>query len=295
MMLRELQHFIAIVDYGNFSKAATNIYVSQPTLSKSIKKLEEKLNVHLFRRSTRTLQLTDAGHIVYQQALKILEETEELSALLDNLTHVPSGEISIGIPPLIGTLFFPKIASDFERLYPKVSLTLIEHGAKRIEILVNEGKVDVGLIVLPTTEQHFHITPFIEEAFYLFTPLDHHLAKEEIVQITQLKEEKFILFNKDFALHQLIIQYCQRAGFQPRIAYESSQWDLITELVRADLGITLFPKSIHTKMTHNSVKMIPLQQPPMWNLGVITKKDRYQSFAVRALIQYLEKNGGQIL
>src|SRR5690625_4941935 len=295
MKLRELQHFIAIVEHGNFSKAAANIYVSQPTLSKSIKKLEEKLHVHLFRRSTRTLELTDAGHIVYQQALKILGETEELSVLLDNLTHVPSGEIKMGIPPVIGTLFFPKIASTFGKLYPKVSLKLVEHGAKRIELLVDEGKVDVGLIVLPTTDRHFHITPFIEEEFFLFTPLHHHLANEKIIRTSQLQDEKFIVFNKEFALHKLIIQHCQQAGFQPKIAYESSQWDLITELVRANLGITLLPKSIRTKMVKDTTKMIPLETPPMWNLGVITKKDRYQSFAVRALIQYLEENGGQTL
>jgi len=292
MKLRELHHFIAIVEHGNFSKAAANIYVSQPTLSKSIKKLEEDLQVHLFRRSTRNLQLTDAGQIVYQQALKINGLIDELAAKLDNLTHSPSGEIKIGIPPVIGTLFFPDIAANFGKLYPNVTLQLIEHGAKKIERFIDEGSVDVGLVVLPTNQQLFEITPFIEEEFYLFTSPNHPLAQEEIVTVTQLKKEKFIVFNQDFALHKLIIHYCEQAGFEPTIAYESSQWDLITELVRADLGITLLPKSIHTKMVHGTTKMIPLQQPPMWKLGVITKKDRYQSFAVRALLQFLENNGG---
>lgn len=290
--LKELQHFIAIVEHGNFSKAAANIYVSQPTLSKSIKKLEEKLHIDLFRRSTRKLELTDAGQIVYQQALKILGEADELSALLDNLIHVPSGEIKIGIPPVIGTLFFPKIAADFGKLHPKVSLKLIEHGAKRIELLVDEGQVDVGLVVLPTKEQRFDITPFVEEEFFLFTPTDHRLSKEKIVKISALKDEKFIVFNREFALHQLIIQHCVQAGFQPEIAYESSQWDLITELVRADLGITLLPKSIHTKMVKGTTAMIPIESPPIWKLGVITKKDSYQSFAVRALLHYIANNGG---
>src|SRR5690625_2493725 len=293
MELKELHHFIAVVEHRNFSKAASTIYVSQPTLSKSIKKLETKLNVNLFRRSTRSLLLTDAGQIVYQQALKIIGETEELTMLLDNLTHVPSGEIRIGIPPVIGTLFFPKIAVEFGELYPQVSLTLIEHGAKRIESFVDKGQVDVGIVVLPANKQRFHVQPFIEEEFFLFTRPDHRLAQKEIVQIDLLQDENFIVFNRDFALHQLIIQHCEQAGFDPHIIYESSQWDLITELVRADLGITLLPKSIHSKMVQGTAAMIPLENPPIWRLGVITKKDAYQSFAVRALLDYLDTTSKQ--
>src|SRR5699024_12154186 len=114
MKLRELHHFIAIVEHGNFSKAAANIYVSQPTLSKSIKKLEEDLQVHLFRRSTRNLQLTDAGQIVYQQALKINGLIDELAAKLDNLTHSPSGEIKIGIPPVRSEEHTSELQSRFD-------------------------------------------------------------------------------------------------------------------------------------------------------------------------------------
>src|SRR5690625_3268159 len=104
MELRELEHFIAVVHYDGFSNAAKNIYVSQSTLSKSIKKLEDTLRVVLFERSTRKLELTDAGMLVYNNALKIIHATEELKTSLDDLMHVPSGEIKIGIPPLIGTL-----------------------------------------------------------------------------------------------------------------------------------------------------------------------------------------------
>lgn len=287
--LTELHHFLAVIEHGSFSKAAANIYVSQPTLSKSVKKLEDKLQVHLFRRSTRTLELTDAGHIAYEQALKINEATEELTARLDNLTLTPTGEIIIGIPPVIGTLFFPEIALNFTKDFPAVSLRLVEHGAKRLEHFIDEGQVDVALVVLPVNEQTFDVTPYIEEEFFLFTPSHHPLANEKIVNISQLKNEKLIVFNQDFALHELIIQYCEQAGFRPTIAYESSQWDLITELVRADLGITLLPKSIHTKMIPGATKMIPLENPPIWSLGIITKKDRYLSYATHALLDYLDK------
>ena len=287
--MKELVYFIAVVNYGSFTKAAENIYISQPTLSKSIKKLETELKVVLFERSTRKLMLTDAGEIVYKQANKIVGAANELTTLLDDVMNLPSGEIKIGIPPLIGTLFFPEIAKGFGELYSEVSLKLIELGAKRIEHLVEEGQVDVGIVVLPTDKNKFNTLPFIKEEFMIFTSIKHSLAENEVIKLQQLKEENFILFNREFALHELIIQQCQKAGFHPNIAYESSQWDLIAELVIAQLGITLLPKSIYAKMDKKAIKMIPLESPPLWELGIITKKDSYLSFAVRALLRFLVK------
>nr|WP_304219801.1 LysR family transcriptional regulator [Fredinandcohnia onubensis] len=287
MELKDLRYFMEVVDYGSFTKAAVNTYISQPTLSKSIKKLESGLNVELFERSTRKLVLTDAGKLVYKQATKILGAANELHTLLDDLINLPTGNIKIGIPPLIGTLFFPTIAQKFGKQHSQVSLELIELGAKRIEHLVDEGQVDVGIVVNPTDHSKFLVDPFIKEEFMLFTHPTHPLSNENSVKLEQLENESFILFNQEFALHNLIIQQCQNAGFTPIIAYVSSQWDLITELVIAQLGVTLLPKSIYSKMDETQINMIPLKSPPMWELVVITKKDRYQSFAVRALLKFL--------
>lgn len=290
MELKELEHFIAVVEHGGFSKAASHIYVSQPTLSKSVKKLEDTLDVILFERSTRSLQLTDAGELVYQKALKIMYAKEELEVALDDLLHEPSGVINIGIPPVIGTLFFPTIAKKFHQRYPKVSLKLVEHGAKRIEYLIETGEVDLGIVVLPVREEAFSIYPFAAEPFKLFVSQKHPLAKRSKVHLHELKDEAFILFNKEFSLHDLIINQCKTVGnFTPNIVYESAQWDVITELVREELGITLLPESIYEKMNPYRVTTVPLVEPPMWNLGVITKKDRYESFAVKKLLKFLHE------
>lgn len=289
--IKELEHFIAVVDHEGFSKAASNIYVSQPTLSKSIKKLEATLNVTLFERSTRKLELTDAGKLVYSKAQQIIQVTEELKTALDDLLNEPSGEIKIGIPPLIGTLFFPTIAKKFDQMYPHISLQLIEHGAKRIEYLVDEGKVDVAIVVLPVNNNKFTVSPFINEEFKLFVHANHPLAKKQHVHVKELENESFILFNREFSLHDLVINYCQtRGGYTPQIAYESSQWDVIAELVSAELGITLLPNVIYEKMDQNIIKTVTIDSPPMWVLGIITKKDRYLSYAVRSLLQFLKNN-----
>ncbi len=167
---------------------------------------------------------------------------------------------------------------------------MVELGAKRIERLVEEGQVDVGIVVLPIDKKKFDIVPFIKEEFMLFVHPNHTLANESTVQLQQLADERFILFNREFTLHSFLIEQCQLAGFTPTIAYESSQWDLITELVIAQLGITLLPKLIYEKMDKEAISMIPLHSPPMWELAIITKKDTYRSYAVRKLQQFLTEN-----
>lgn len=289
MEFSDLKYFTAIVEHGSFSKASAHIFVSQPTLSRTVKNLEKKLNVSLFERSTRKLILTDAGKLVYEQAKKIIGATNELYVLLEDLMDHPTGEIKIGIPPLIGTLFFPQIAKEFTKTYPDVSLHLIEFGAKKIEQLIMDSDIDVGIAVLPVNTKNFDVLPILKEEFMVFTSIEHPLAEKEIIDLTELAHENFVLFTPEFSLHNLIIEKCKSANFYPNIVYESSQWDLITELVHADLGITLFPRTIYEKMNQNEIKAIPMKHPFLWELGVITKKNQYLSFALRSLLDYVKE------
>ncbi|MBZ5752135.1 MULTISPECIES: LysR family transcriptional regulator [Metabacillus] len=291
MELRDIKSFIGVADHKSFTKAAEHSYLSQPSLSKAVKKLEDELHVELFDRSTRYLRLTDAGQIVYTQGKKTLAALTELTTLLDELTDGEAGEIKMGVPPLIGTLFFPKIARLFHEQYPNVTLELIEMGAKIIEQLVKEGQIDVGLIVLPVDETAFNIYPFITDDFVLYVHQDHPLARKNAVSLSELKDEKFIVFSEHFSLHDHIINACKEAGFTPSISYESSQWDLILELVASKLGIALLPNSIFEKQNNPSIKTIPLQAPSLlWKLGVITKKESYHSFALRRLLEIIKKD-----
>jgi len=288
MELRDIQSFINVADNKSFTKAAEHSYLSQPSLSKAVRKLENTLQIELFDRSTRHLHLTDAGKIVYKQSQQALSSLNDIPMLLDELRDIATGEIKIGIPPLIGTLFFPEIAGVFNKRYPNVRLTLVEQGAKVIEQLVEEGQIDVGLIVLPADETVFHIYPFITDEFVLYVHCDHPLAKQHTVALSELQDEKFILFSEDFSLHTYIIDACREAGFNPAVSYESSQWDLIIELVAAKLGVTLLPKAIFKNQSNPQIKMIPLETPSLlWNLGVITKKDAYHSFALKKFLEMM--------
>lgn len=288
MDLRDIQLFMAVADQQSFTRAAEQTYLTQPSLSKIVKRMEEELQVELFDRSTRHLWLTDAGKIVYQQGQKSLESLSELKILLDELRNVKAGKIKIGIPPLIGTLIFPDIALKFHAKYPKVWLQLIEFGAKRIVNLVEESKVDLGISVLPVDEDKLNVYPFISDEFVVFIYDAHPLAKKKELAISELKHENFIIFSNDFTLHDSVINACRDNGFEPNVSYETSQWDLITELVAAKMGIALLPKSIFYKQNQSNVKMVPIKDSVfLWRLGIITKKNTYHSFATRELLKML--------
>ncbi|USK62141.1 LysR family transcriptional regulator [Peribacillus asahii] len=289
MELRDINSFIEVANHKSFTKAASHSYLTQPSLSKAIKKLEEELHVELFDRSTRHLRLTDAGQIVYQQGQKALAALSELDVLLEELMDVMAGTIKIGIPPLIGTLFFPDIARRFNQKYPKVSLELTELGAKLLGQLVEDGQVDLGIIVMPANEKKFNIHPFIQDEFVLYLHEDHPLAHKQSISLSELRDERFILFSKDFTLHDYVIQACEEHGFTPTISYQSSQWDLIVGLVSSKLGITLLPRLIYDKQTNSNVKIIPLEENStlLWKLGIITKKGAYHSFALKELLKML--------
>lgn len=288
MDLRDLRCFIAIVQTGSFTKAAEQIFVSQPSLSKSVKRLEGQLQVSLLERSTRFVRVTDAGWVVYEQSKKVMQALEEMPLLLDDLKQVQTGSIKIGIPPLIGTLFFPQLARRFHEKYPNVHLELTELGAKLIWRLVDEGEVNIGFVVLPTNEELFQVKPFIEDEFVLFVHEAHPFAQKSSISIKELKNEAFILFSEEFTLHDVVLQECNRAGFIPNVVYKSSQWDLIVELVSSQLGITLLPRSIYEKQTNQNVKVVPLEERLLWRLGIITKRDAYMPFAVKEFLQVAE-------
>jgi DNA-binding transcriptional LysR family regulator len=288
MDIRQLSYFMEVAKLKNFTKASQSLHLSQPALSKMIKGLEEELDVELLDRSSRQVELTDAGEIVFDQAEKIFALINDVSSRLYDMVNLKKGKIKIGLPPLIGIIYFPQIIKGFKELFPDVSIELFEHGANKVKQLVEEGEVDFGLVMLPVDHEVFDILPFTSEELMLFVHKAHPLASKFEVSINDVKEEPIILFSEDFTLHDRIIQECANAGFKPKVSYESSQWDFISDMVGNSLGVTFFPQSIARKINQDSIKAIPITTPKIpWSLAIILKKGKYVSYATKAFLQYI--------
>lgn len=291
MESRQLGYFLEVARHLSFSRAAESLNVTQPTLSKMVKNLEEELDVLLFDRTTKHMKLTDAGEIVFEEAQEIMRLMDNLSSKLSDMLKIKKGHIKIGLPPVIGALFFPKLIKDFRKYYPNIDLQLVEEGAKRIEKMVEEGSIDFGFAVLPVNANLFDSYPFVKSELKLIVPQGHPLANADNVSLKRLENESFLLMREDFALHDRILESCIQAGFTPNVIYESSQWDFISEMVANGHGVAILPEPLCRKLDSSVIKTVSIMDPKIpWNLAIIWRKNKYLSYSTRELLHFIESN-----
>ncbi|MEH6904805.1 LysR family transcriptional regulator [Neobacillus drentensis] len=289
MELRQLQLFLEVAKHKSMTKAAESMHLSQPALSKSIRALEDELGMMLIIRTNKTSDLTDAGRIVLEYSQKMASVLTEMKTTLNDITNLSRGQIDIGLPPIIGSLFFPRVIAKFHHAFPNIELNITEYGGARVVRSVEEGEFELGVAVLPIDEQQFDVYPIVEEEMKLLVYKDHHLATRKVVDIKELKEEEFIFYHEEFALNQIMRNQFIAAGFEPKILFQSSQWDLMTEMVAANLGITILPRSISNRAFNPDLRIIDLKEDILWRLAVITKQGRYISNAGRTFIDFILK------
>ena len=289
MDIQHLKYFVEVAKQKNFTKAAQILLVSQPSISKMIKSLEDELKITLLDRSERKIKLTDAGVIVYEQALKILQSVEDVYASVNELVQVKKGSIKLGLMPTTGVLLFPTILAGFKKEYPEIDIQMLEYSAKQLNHKVEQGDIDLGITVRPDNPQLFENIPLFSEELVVLVDREHWLAERESVRLSDLKNESFILLTEEFVLHDVVTQACMESGFEPTVTFKSSMWDLIGEMVATKLGISLIPRSMVSRFDHRKVHAISITDPPIeWELVLIYRKNKYLSFAAREFIEYIQ-------
>lgn len=292
MTLKQLTYFLEIAKMKNFTKAAANLYISQSALSKTVKAMESELGVQLIDRTVNHFKLTPEGEIFYQKGLIAIKNiNSELEDLYGSL-GTEKGHITVGIPPVIGTAYFTSIIYKFRNMYPDVELKIIEAGANTIKKWVSEGEVDIGVVILPVSNDDFNVIPIVTAENVLLVNKNHPLAQYDEVSFKMLKDERFIALNSTFMLYDQIISLCRISGFEPNIVCESSQWDFITEMVVLDQGVSILPRPILKRYNSDKLKLISLKDPSFsWNIAIIFKKDKYISRIIKSFMELSKKEG----
>ncbi|SEA14374.1 DNA-binding transcriptional regulator, LysR family [Thalassobacillus cyri] len=292
MDIRHLEYFSEVAKQLSFTKAASTLHVSQPSLSKAIKQLEDELGVPLFYRA-KQLTLTDAGKAVLVNAKNVLDAFHNLNSELNDVIDLKKGEVKIGIPPIIGAAFFSSIITRYKEEYPQVEILLNEVGSKMIKQGVEDGSLDIGLVCnLPAKKQElFEMIEVINDPLTLLVHKHHHLANKEQVDLAELEDEPFILYRQDFTLHDRIIEECSKRGFTPNVVCHSSQRDFMIEMVEAKLGVALLPGKIANEINGRSLVTVPLiNSNASLELGMIWKNNKYLPFAVREFIEMAKQS-----
>lgn len=287
MEFRQLLYFLEVAKHRNMTKAAETLHISQPALSKMIKALEKEMGMTLISRTNKSSEITDAGMIVMEYAQKIISLLNDMSTTLSDMTNLKRGTIHLGIPPIAGSLFFPKALAQFHATYPNIKINITEYTAPRLTKKVLEGEIELGIAVLPIKEDFLDIYPIFNEELKLLVHQDHPLAGKESIHLKDLKNEEFIFFSEEFALHDVMWKQCIKAGFEPNILFNSSQWDFMAEMVAANLGISFLPESLCNRIDNKPIKILNFLPKTIWDLAVITKKDTYISNAATTFMNFM--------
>lgn len=291
MDILHLKYFIEVARQKNFSKAADTHHVSQSAISKMIKDLEAELGTVLFNRTSKSVQLTDAGSSFFSQAQQVVTMFNNLTTEFENEFKLEKGKIVIGLPPITEATIFAQLLGEFKKKYPQIEIELYEHGSKKVAQKIQEGTLDVGIVCnMPDTT--------IYEAFSLTSdPLsvivhpDNPLSHLPELDLERLSSEAFVIYRDDFSLHDVILDHCKLAGFQPKIIFETSQRELMIQTVAANLGIALLPSRLCLGFDPKSLIAIPLTNPEILHqMSVIWKKGRFLSHATHLWLEFARKS-----
>jgi len=285
-----MQYFVEVVKQKSMTKAAASLFITQPTISNTIKLLEEELEVILFSRYKNQIYLTDAGEAFFFQCKEMLKMYDNIPNELSNLLELKTGRLKIGIPTIINIRILINLISQFHEMYPNITFQLIENGSKKIENDIYYGDLDMGITVLPTNNKNFNTFSFLEEKLKLVVHENHKLSKRKTVNIEDLKEQEFILFNSDFYLNDKIKNTCRDYGFNPNMIFETTQWSFIEEMLLNNLGICILPEGI-LELLDNNLKAIDINEPSMkWELAIIWRKDIIVDSLTKNWIKFLQEN-----
>ena len=197
MDIQHLKYFVEVVRQESFTRAAAQLFVTQPMLTRSIKQLEESLNVLLIERTSKSFHLTDAGRILYERAQEFLMQYEAIFQTMADVRSVKTGEVRLSIPGVLLDMYFPELFASFHRQYPGIDISLVEEGSKLTAASVGLGKADLGLVMLPVEEpSRFESHLLVSDVCQLVVSREHPFAQMPGVHIRELRGETILTFVK---------------------------------------------------------------------------------------------------
>lgn len=283
MDIRTLRYFVEVVQLNGFSRAADALFITQPAISRSIKKLEDELGVTLLVREIDGVRLTDDGAILFEHAKQIIAQFNNMNKALQDKSGPLTGTLNVGLPPVIASTYFADIIMAFSSRHPLVELKIFELGTKQMADAMREGRVETAAVVLPFNEDIFELTPFSEDHLMLLMSPSHSLAIKKEIYFKELINEPFIFFSEDFRINDLIYSACGIYNTVPIIAGRSNHLDLIIAMVKAGVGVTLLPNSMCNKNPIDDLVVLPVVEPTLsYQIALANNKNGYKSRSCQA-------------
>jgi LysR family hydrogen peroxide-inducible transcriptional activator len=241
MNLRDLRYLVALAEHKHFGRAADASFVSQPTLSTQIKKLEDELDVALVERTPRKILLTEVGREIAARARHVLDEVDQIKAIARRTKDPESGTLRLGIFPTLGPYLLPHVIPGLRARFPRLELLLIEEKSEILLQRLREGRLDATLLALPLHDDQLHADVLFDEPFLLAVPTLHRLSKRKALSLDDLESESLLLLEDGHCLRDQALDVCQLAGANERDGFRATSLETLRQMVAANVGITLLP------------------------------------------------------
>lgn len=269
MTLTQLEYFCMVCRYHSITRAAKALYVSQPTISTSIRDLEKEFHLKLFNHGKNRISLTKDGEAFYQKAEYILKQTQELYADFSNIEE-NRPPLRIGIPPMISTVFFPRVTDQFQEQY-HIPIQLLEYGSIRARSMIDNEQLDVAMANMDFYNLgKYNSYTIMKDRYVYCVHKTHRYAHEKEITMEMLKDEPIILFNTDSVQTQTVITQMRSAGITPNIHMYCSQLVTILNFIRGGkCGAFLY-----SSLTANQEDFLSIPVSPAFSsrFGIIWKK-----------------------
>jgi len=289
MDIRALRYFSETVRLNSFSRAADALHVTQSTVSKMVRQLEDEIATPLILRTGRKLELTDTGRIVYEQAQQILAGVQRLHSELNNTRALRQGHLDIGIPPMVNILCTPVLKAFRER-HPDITLTLHEDTGPQIEQRVAAGTLEIGMTVLPADPVlELALTPVASYPIWAVAQRGRFQKQRTTLACKALADMPLLLLNNEFGLTRSLRKMFREVGIAPEIAAQSGQWDWLVGMALAGMGVALLPQPFIGRLASDQLQAVRLVDPEVpWQVAYIMRPG-YLSHAARAWLALSEE------
>jgi LysR family hydrogen peroxide-inducible transcriptional activator len=293
LKLKDLRYLVALADERHFGRAARRSFVSQPTLSAQLKKLEDYLGVQLIERRPRDVTLTEAGEQIVARARRILEASDEVVTLARSHRDPLAGKLRIAFLPTIGPYLLPRVSPKIRKALPRLELRLYEYQTGPMLEKLRAGEIDVGVLALPVDSEGLECRTLYEEPFIVALPERHRLTKKASIRVDDLENETLLLLEDGHCLRDQALEVCSRIGLHEAQDFRATSLETLRQMVATGSGITLLPELASRGAYGNArgVEMRPFVKPvPVRRIGAVWRKTSARVPAIEAVAKVIAEN-----
>jgi LysR family hydrogen peroxide-inducible transcriptional activator len=293
LKLKDLRYLVAVADARHFGRAAAKCFVSQPTLSAQLRKLEEYLGVQLIERRPRRVTLTEAGEEIAQRARSMLESGDAIVATALTRRDPLAGQLRLALLPTIGPYLLPQVALKIRKALPRLELMLYEYQTEPMLERLRQGDIEVGILALPVHGDGLVTRELYREPFVAAFPAGHPLASRSRVRAEDLQGETVLLLEDGHCLREQALAVCSRSGMHEKQDFRATSLETLRQMVATGAGVTLLPElaSVGSYSHTKGLVVRPFANPvPTRTIGAVWRKSTARAAAIEAVCDQIQRH-----